>query len=161
VWDDLPEDVIYPHSYSGFPLCAQCFQRTPDLATGNPDPNGPLLLLCGACHRALATGQPIVLPTGDVLAETWERLARLRQNREITDVTIATAIEMLAPELTPEQATDAVLQLTEALLALQHIRSDRFDPADGDRDYLEGEADRDRKNALAKLMVGDLTGVGQ
>jgi hypothetical protein len=146
--------VLYPHTYGAWNGCLVCFQPRGDVATTRDPRDGELVVMCRACHRAIEAGHPIVLPTGEVLADTWERLARLRQNNEITDETITTAVETLAPELTPEQAADAVLQLTEALLRLQYINGDTFDPADGDQEYLDGEADRDRKNALAKLMVG-------
>lgn len=153
--NDLPGGVIYPQTYGGFPACASCFQRTSDLNTCADPRDSELVILCRPCHRALCAGRPPVLPTGELLADTWERLARLHQNGEIHDATIDAALAKLAPQLTHVPGWAALQQLREALLRLQHIRGDDFDPADGDRDYLEGEADRDRKNALAKLMVGD------
>ena len=45
---------LRPETFGGFPGCNRCGQRTPDLATGNPDPTGRLLWLCGGCYHALA-----------------------------------------------------------------------------------------------------------
>lgn len=145
---------LYPITHGGFPGCCECFQRTGDLAYSTNARTDTLELLCRDCCRTLAAGRPVTLPTGDALDETWQRLTRFHNNGDITDTVIDRALATLAPGLTPEIGQAAVLQLREALLKLQYIRGDMFDPADGDRDWLEGEADYDRENALAKLAGG-------
>lgn len=146
--------VLYPHTYGAWNGCLGCFQPRGDVAATRHPLTGELASMCGACHRAVEAGHPIALPAGKVLADTWERLARLYQNGEIHDHVIDRALATLAPGLTFEFGWSAVQQLREALLDLQEIRGDMFDPARGDRDYLEGEADRDRANAVLKLTGG-------
>ena len=151
---ELRPSPLYPQTFGGFPACAECFQRTDDLAvSGDPrdDADGPLTLLCRACYQALVIGRPITLPTGQALIDTWDRVARQYINGEIAIKLAHRAVDNLARDVEWTTRNAAWEQLYEAYRRLAGIRSDDFDPADGDRDYLEGEADRDRENALRKL----------
>jgi hypothetical protein len=142
---------LYPVTYGGFPACTECFQRTRDLGTCADPRDGELRRLCAACHRALCAGRPPALPTGDTLAETWERLARQHHNEEIDSDLIRRALSRLASSLTVEYRDTAYLQLSGAYDQLAYARSDRFDPARGDREDLELLALDDAKNAIRKL----------
>lgn len=84
---------LRPDTLGGFPTCTRCKQRTPDLATGNPDPTGPLLLLCGGCHHALAAEYRTRL----VLIE----LAELAIDNPETDVEILGTVRTLTPNCAP------------------------------------------------------------
>lgn len=114
-----PEQPIYPITYSGWPPCATCFRQRHDLVHV-ADPHGPgLIHACDACARAIAAGRPVDLPTGDELADVWCVLARLHQNREITDDTIDAAITTLAPGRPLYIGRRMLLDLQDALLRLQ------------------------------------------
>jgi hypothetical protein len=109
--------VLYPQTFGGWPPCSSCFTQAPDLA-GTLTPQG-LRLLCGGCARAIADGRPAALPSGDALAEVWQRLARWHINGEIEAELVDAAVAALASRLGPMAAKGALADLGEAMLAVQ------------------------------------------
>lgn len=56
--------------------------------------------------------------------------------------------------LTVDERLMAYEQFREALKRLEEIRDDMWDPAEGDREYLEHSADVDAEAAIRKLVGG-------
>jgi hypothetical protein len=149
---ELDRGPLYPVT-PGFPRCAACYQRTPDLATSVDPRTDELAPLCGPCRKALFTGQPLTLPTGQALLDTWEWLAHAYQNGEFTEIETGQALDTLAPHLNYHERDAAFEQYREALLDLQDVRDPNADPRGWDipLDLAEEMADDDRMDALRKL----------
>lgn len=84
-----------------------------------------------------------------------ERIAEQENDEAITEEQANADLDLALfyrLDLTREDRDAAYEQLREALKKLEHIRSDMFDPEDGDRDYLEALADSDVENARRKLI---------
>lgn len=158
---ELDRGPLYPVT-PGFPHCAACYQRTPDLAL-TADPRDHLVkTLCRRCSHALNTGQPVQLPTGETLADTWEWLARSYINHRqengdqelgVTEHVIDQALTDLAPHLDFTNGWAVFEQYYEALLDLQDVRDPNADPRGWDCgiELAEEMADDDRMDALRKL----------
>lgn len=114
------EPVIYPDTYGGWPLCCACFQPQQDISHALDPRTGTLSLLCGLCYRTLDAGQEVPLPAGEVLEQTWLRLARLHQNSEIGDETVDFALAALTSQwMPPQTGWQRFTDLKDALLQLQ------------------------------------------
>lgn len=81
---------------------------------------------------------------------TWEI------NEEITptdaDQRVRGLLAYRGDALTLEQRNAAYEELREAVARLEYVRSDRWDPMEGDRDMAEYDADDDAENAIQKLV---------
>jgi hypothetical protein len=91
------------------------------------------------------------LRDADDFREDFERLWESVRNGDASEEWAATCMRDHRPDLPPWDRWAIWEQLDDAFSRLAKIRGDMFDPADGDRDYLEHEADRDAVNAIAKI----------
>lgn len=80
--------------------------------------------------------------------EADERITREDSERRITVLTAHRT------DLAPAERADAIEQLRSALARLAHVRSDMWDPAEGDRLTADLDADDDAENAINKLVGG-------
>lgn len=152
-------DPIYPYTCSIDPdHCLCCFQRKPDMAWC-ADAAGGLVYRCRDCSRAIAAGRPPVLPIGEQLAATWERLARLHHNWEVSDDELDAALTVLAPHLSTVAGREAVAALEDAMLRLQ-AAEDPSTVLDGEVTGPEDDPETyvNRCYALAEDAVAKLTG---
>lgn len=78
--------------------------------------------------------------------ENAERITPREADRRI--------LERADRDLTPEQRSEAYEQLREALAELDRVRSDMWDPAEGDRELAEHAADACARAAIDKLTGG-------
>lgn len=159
----VQQPYLYPGAQGGFAdICERCFQHTGDLATTSDrriTPTGTLTQTCSACYHALATGRSVELPTGDLLAETWAKLARYAFNEEIERPVIDRALDDLAPGLDREQASEWFVELSGALLWQQDIEAPGYDllqhePEERDIDRLRDSAAEAVAEALNALIGG-------
>ena len=84
------------------------------------------------------------------------RIAEWEINEEITpddaDQRVRGLLAYRGNALTTEARNDAYEQLRSALMRLEYVRSDMWDPMEGDRDMAEYDADDDAENAIQKLV---------
>jgi len=154
-----PRVPIYPQTFGGFPGCYECFQRNDTIAACLDPRDGELHLLCRDCHSAVAAGRPPVLPTGEVLAATWQRIARWDINGEVGDELADRALDRLTGHLNPETAALAYEDLKDAIFWRAYLDSDAFDlltiePKHRDELMLAGAAEDDIKAATRRLTGG-------
>jgi hypothetical protein len=154
----ITDRVLYPHTEGGWPLCMGCFRHRADTAHAIDPRTGTLDLLCGDCYRALAACSTLPLLSGEELAETWRRLARLHQNHEIGDVVVSAALRTLASHLVPVDAWDAFERLRHELLELQAFEDGEVDLATLEPEWQDAERYENRLHGLVRDAVNKLIG---
>jgi predicted Fe-S protein YdhL (DUF1289 family) len=152
------ETILYPHTEGGWPLCRGCYRHRDDVAHAIDPRTGTLDLLCGDCYRTLAAHSPLPLPAGDERRRIWAHLARLHQNREISDDLAATALGVLAPHLLPVDAWDAFEALKHELLELQAAEDGDVDLLTLEPEWRDAETYVNHLRGLVDDAVNKLTG---
>lgn len=122
----VSDRVLYPAAPGAAPVCWTCFQPRTDLAATADKriAGGDLVETCLSCFHALASGQPVELPSREELPDLLRSWARWDVNDEVDDEFVQRMFQALLPGLTPDEAADWFRCLQEALLEIQ----DRSEP---------------------------------
>lgn len=153
------EPILYPHTEGGWQCCRGCFKQSDSVSHAIDPRTGTLDLFCGDCYRELAGGYPPILPTDAALERTWLRLARLHQNKEISDEDMDVAFRYLPPaEMSREEAWEAFEVLKHELLELQAAENGEVDLLALEPKWRDAERYENRLRGLVDDAVHKLTG---
>jgi hypothetical protein len=157
-----PNRVLYPAAYGGeADVCWSCFQPRKDLATtaDRRVGGGELVRTCLSCFHALASGQPVELPSREELPELLRRWARWDANGEVDDDFTLRMLGTLLPGLSEGDAADWFLTLQDSLAEVQERNEFGFEllsvpPEDRDCERLLADSVAKVDECVEALMGG-------